>query len=488
MSDQALPPRNTPSVARLASVVFGIAAITASVVAVSGGVPQAAIRALPGEPPVVKPLSAAAAAPDRTVVCQGPFLGFVQQETTPRGFGEPAVSVMGAEAVATDFTGEPLLDVFAGTEQKTAQVPQFFAQPASAGFLGGVSLQNIDTPFVRGLQASTCDEPASELWLVAGSTTTGRQGVVTLSNPGSVQATVDLELFGESGPIAAPSARGILLQPGERRVFALSGLTPDETSPVIRVVSAGTPVAAALHLSLTRGLQPDGADVVSPQLPPSTVRVLPGVWLESEDQLSLVSGVEGYDDIEPVLRLLSPESNASVDVVVTRPVTGEVTNTVRLEAGKVFDVALAGLGQGNASVTVRSDQPVVAGLRHSAVSEGQTDLAWMGSAPIIEGLGSVVVPAGVEAVLQVASVGEEAVGVSFARVQNDGATAISQGRVEVDAGALSTRVLGTGGGNYVFESNGPVAIGVLLLGPGQIANLFASPPPAEVPEVSVYTR
>lgn len=476
------------SLGRVAAAGIGIAAVALSIGLVAQGVPQRVVGSLPGQPSTLQPSLVSAEAPNRQVVCSGPFLGFVQQETTPRGFGEVEREILGADYELTEFSSEDLLDVFAGTEGKLASIPVFAEQQASAGFLAGSTSGEVNTPFARGYYASICDSPASESWLVAGSTTTGRNAVLSLANPGSVQAIVDLELFGQSGRISAPAARGILLQPGERRVFSLSGLAPAESSPVIRVISSGTPVTAHLHVSLTRGLEPDGLDVATSQPAPSTTRIIPGLWMESEERLALVSGREGYSDIGPVLRLLSPESNASVTVDVVRPVSGDVSTSLTVQAGKVFDVALDEFGQGWASVQINSDQPVVAGIRHSSVGDNSTDLAWLPSAAVLSELGSVVVPGGMDAVLHMTNASDEPVTLSFVRVSDDGSEVLAQGSEELAAGEFGTRGVGSQGGNYLFNTTGPVAVSVGLVESGSIATLPVEPPPAELPAVSVLAR
>lgn len=487
MSDPTARPIQ-PTLGRLASSVLGLGAIGLTVGLVSQGIPGQFAQSLPGEWNVIQPVSVSADAPIQQVVCAGPFLGFVQQETTPRGFGETTLGLLGAAPDVVELTSEDLLDVFAGTEAKLAAPAIYASQASEVGFLAGATSQNIDTPFARGYQASACQTPQSESWVVAGSTTTGRQSVLTLSNPGSVQAVVDLTLYGESGPISAPGARGVLLQPGERRVFSLSGLAPDEASPVIRVQSSGTPVAATLHVSLVRGLQPDGADVASSQHGPTSERVVTGVWLEPEDTLGPILGIEGYADVAPVLRLLSSDSDATAQVIVEKPVGDPVTSTVSLQAGKVLDVQLAELGQGFASIRVESDQPVVAGVRQSAVAENKTDLAWVPSAKALESVASVVVPGGIDATLQLKNLSDAPVTLTYARVSDDESSVLGQGRVELAPGEFSTRALGDGGGSYLFETDGEVALAVALREPGAIAHLVVNAPPAAQPAVSVYAR
>jgi len=482
------PRSNQPTLGRLASTVLGLGAVALSIGLVSQGIPQQFASSLPGVRDVLQPVAVSAEAPDQQVVCAGPFLGFVQQETTPRGFGETTLNLLGVEPQLTELTSEQLLDVFAGTESKTASPAVFATQPSESGFLAGTTSQNIDTPFARGYQASSCQQPRSESWLVAGSTTTGRQSVLVLSNPGRVQAVVDLSLFGESGPISAPAARGILLQPGEERVFSLSGLAPDEASPVIRVVSSGTPVTAALHVSLTRGLQPDGVDVTSVQSGPTPTRVIPGVWLEPEDILGPILGVDGYSDVAPILRLLAPETDTQAEVIVEKAVGEAISSQVTLEAGRVFDVQLSELGEGYATVRIVADQSVVAGVRQSSVADSQTDLAWVPSASAIEEVGSAVVPGGIDATLQMFNPSGEAITLTYARVSEDQTTVVGQGRIELAPGEFSTRALGDGGGNYLFETDGPVALAISLREAGSIAHLVVNPPPVQLPAVSVYAR
>jgi len=482
------PRSSQPTLGRLASTVLGLGAIALSIGVVSQGIPQQFASSLPGARDVLQPVAVSAEAPDQQVVCAGPFLGFVQQETTPRGFGETSLNLVGVEPRISELSSEKLLDVYAGTEEKTAAPAVFATQASESGFLAGTTSQKIDTPFARGYQASSCQQPRSESWLVAGSATTGRQSVLVLSNPGSVQAVVELTLFGESGPISAPAARGILVLPGEERVFSLSGLAPDEASPVIRIVSSGTPVTAALHVSLTRGLQPDGVDVASVQSEPTPSRVIPGVGLEPEDILGPILGVEGYSDVAPILRLLAPESDTQAEVIVERAVGEAVSSQVTLEAGRVFDVQLAELGEGYATVRIVADEPVVAGVRQSSVADSETDLAWVPSASAIYSVGSVVVPGGIDATLQMFNPSDEAVTLTYARVSEDQSSVVGQGRVELGAGEFSTRALGDGGGNYLFETDGPVTLAISLREAGSIAHLVVNPTPAQLPAVSVYAR
>ena len=476
------------TLSRIASAAIGVGMLVASVFFVWQGVPQQFASSLPGDTPAQEPLAVQASPPDQRVVCPGPVLTYVAQETTPRGFSEPEPDVLGSEYVSVELGTDEFLREFAGEDAKTAPAPTYLEQPAAAGFLNATSASEINSVFAWGLVAQSCHAPVSEGWLVGGSTTTGRQGVVSLANPGSVPATVDLELYGSSGEISAPGARGILIQPGERRVFSLAGLAPGESAPVIRMVSAGTPVSMTLHTSLIRGLDPDGMDLVGVQDAPSAARYLPGLYVDSEAALERVSALEGYDDVGPVLRLLAPGEDADVVVTIVRPGRGDVVTEVSLDAGRVFDVALDELGEGHAGVVIDSSTPVVAGIRHTSIGDPRTDLAWVSSAPTLEDVGSVVIPGGVDATVHVLSQSDESATVRFARVSADGADVLGSGTIEVDSHAVEIRGLGGAGGNYLFETDQPVSIAVVLREAGQLANLVATPPPPELPTVDIYAR
>lgn len=476
------------SLARLGAAVVGASLILASGVSAWREVAPLALSTLPAPSGLPEPLVVTPAPPDQTLVCPGPFLTYVAQETTPRGFGTPDLDVLAANASETELVGELVLREFAGEGGETAPQPVSLGQPSAEGFLNASSQVIVESIFAWGLASQGCQQPVSEGWLVGGSATTGRQGVLAIANPGAVDATVTLEFYGVSGPISAPAARGILLEPGERRLLGLAGLAPDEASPVIRLTSQGTPVSMTLHTSLTRGLEPDGADLVGLQAPPSQTRALPGVVFESEEALTSLQGLDGYDDISPVLRLLAPESNARALITVTRPVIGDIVTEVTLEAGRVLDVSLDDLGQGNAAVVIDSDAPIVAGLRQTSIGSPRTDLAWVPSVPIIERVGSVVVPGGVNATLHLLSVSDDPAALTLAQVNADGTQALAASDIPLAPRALGTRSLGDRGGSYIVETDQPVAMAVVLEQPGRMAHISVVAPPADAEAITVYAR
>ena len=299
---------------------------------------------------------------------------------------------------------------------------------------------------------------------MGGDTTTGRQGVLSLSNPGGVAATVNVDVWGQSGPISSPLGQGILVQPGAQRVITLAGLAPNEARPVLRVTSSGTGIAAALHTSIVRGLDADGLSVVTGQAAPSEVRVIPGLYGPPSEIIGPIRGKEGFADVGGALRVLSPDGPASVTITVVRPGQSDITTRLELEAGQVGDLSLDELGSGDYGLILESSAPIVAGVRNSVGTDVRTDTSWVGSAYALEGDTVMAVPAVGEIRLSVMNPGDTDVQISL-----DGRSS------SVPAGGILARPLG--GGSFSFSSDGPVYAVVSFRGETVIGNLQILPAP-----------
>jgi hypothetical protein len=288
--------------------------------------------------------------------------------------------------------------------------------------------------------------------------------VLSLSNPGGVAATVNVEVWGQSGPISSPLGQGILVQPGAQRVITLAGFAPNEARPVLRITSAGTGIVAALHTSIVRGLDADGLSVITGQAPPSEMRVIPGLYGPPSEIIGPIRGKEGFADVGGALRVLSPDGPASVTVTVVRPGQSDITARLELEAGQVGDLSLDELGSGDYGLVLESSAPIVAGVRNSVGTDVRTDTSWVGSSYAIEGDTSIAVPAVGEIRLSVINPGGTEVQISL------------DGRPSgVPAGGMLARPLG--GGTFSFSSDGPVYAVVSFRGESVLGNLQVLPAP-----------
>lgn len=260
---------------------------------------------------------------------------------------------------------------------------------------------------IRGLAASGCGEPTSSAWLVGGATTVGRTTLLLIANPSDVDAEVSIELWGESGAVSAPGMKGIEVPARSQRVLPLSGFAPDLASPVVHVEARGGRIVAALQTSAMRVLDPGGVDLVTPGSAPTRELVIPGVRIFDETGVASSLGMEGYEDLEAIVRVGNPgDEPVTVAVSVTSTVEGGVGTSFQIEvpAGAVADTALSAalelgsepLADGSYTVVLSAESPIVGGVRTSTIPApttdddgelvpGPADLAWFASASALTG-------------------------------------------------------------------------------------------------------
>ncbi|MHA3948148.1 DUF5719 family protein [Cellulomonas bogoriensis] len=448
-TDPVLPPDPEPvhragRVGRVlvrAATGAGVLGLTAAVVTIgsltpprSGGqVEQVSVPVPPAVTTLVCPGPARLpTAPDDTEdVAYDPQFDPTAQEGTT---GVTALSVgavpltartLGAEAENPDGV-DPTTDPVAGTVLR--------AGPGGDGaaWAAGTTLTRADEGDLRGLVGGACRAPAAQSWLVGGSTSLGSSARLVLQNPGSTAATVDLSLWGPTGPVEPAGAPQFLVPAGTERVVLLEGLAAEQRRIVVGLVASGGLVTAYLQDSRLEGLIPRGVDLVTAGAMPAGRQVVPGLAVQE-------SGADGED--VAVLRLLAPHEDASVEIRLLG-VEGEVelpgATSVDLEAGSVLDVPVGGLPAGDYTVVVEADAPVVAagmvtrggdqGLDVGAEEDGPTtgpagpvERAWVASVhPSEDASGVLALPPGVDARLVLASVGRPA-GVELELRDADGA-------------------------------------------------------------------
>lgn len=414
MSSEYTPAHSPRNLAlRTVVAVVSTVAVTVAVALAVLGLPSGVARALQGPIPALTALEVVPAEPDLVMVCMGPAIAFSGQDASPVGYGQATDTYVGSEITSTPLAETDLQDAGSLEGAPVSAPPTVISQSVEAGALAGSSAQQLDNPNVRGLALQECQEPRTETWLVGGDTTIGRQAVVTLSNPGVVPASVNVDVWGESGAISSPLGQGILVGPGAQRVISLAGIAPSEARPVLRVVSSGTGIVAALHTSIVRGLNADGLAVVTGQAPPSEVRILPGLFSPPSEVIGPIRGKEGYADVGAILRVLSPDAPATVSVSVVRPGASAVTTRLQLQAGVVGDLSLDEFGSGDFSLILESTTPIVAAVRTSVGTDERTDTTWVGSSYPVTGETAFALPGIGEARLSIVNPGDTEVLVSI---------------------------------------------------------------------------
>ncbi|WP_250448148.1 DUF5719 family protein, partial [Actinotalea sp. C106] len=249
---------------------------------------------------------------------------------------------------------------------------------------------------LRGLAAAPCQRPATDVWLVGGSTALGSSSRLVLQNPGRTAATVQLDLWGPAGQAEVAGSPEYLVPPTSERVVLLEGVAAEQRRVVVHLTASGGLVTAYLQDSEVRGLVPAGVDHVSAGQAPALRQVVPGIAVTDSE-------LDGTDTAQ--LRLLAPgETGTSARVTFLGPDgVAELpgTDQVDLDAGEVLDLPLGGLPAGRYTAVVQADEPVVTGaLVTRGESAGRTavdaddplDRAWVASAAVGEPAGSLALP------------------------------------------------------------------------------------------------
>jgi hypothetical protein len=315
-----------------------------------------------------------AVTPDRSaqsVVCTGGVLGLTPGD-------DPQLAVVQQPQRRSVGTG--LVEVAVPASDALDGAPVVVTLPVDAPDTAVAAAEStlVDTDELRGLAAAECGRAERTAWLVGGSTQVGRTTWIVLTNPGEVDATVDLTVWGERGLIEAPGTSGIIVAAGSQRALPLAGIAVDEPSPVIAVESSGGSIAAHLQQSIVRGLEPSGVALVGALERPSTRHVIPALPVVG-GQLALERATgDDAGDALTTLRMLVPGDTDSEVTVTLRPSdggTGQVITTT-VGAGAVLDLPLTDLPDGDWAVTVDATEPLVVAGRTTVGGSSGLDIGW----------------------------------------------------------------------------------------------------------------
>lgn len=263
--------------------------------------------------------------------------------------------------------------------------------------LNASQFQNAAGATLKGLAATNCQLPSNDIWLLGGSTTTGRESLLILRNTTQVDSTVSLQIFSEAGSVDAPGLNGIAVVAGKTTVVPLSGVVPKTKSFAVHVNANGGAVAAWVQQRTVRGLTPGGVDYVSPSPQFSKQQVIPGIFIRGSAQAAkLIAANADFDDLAPVVRVFVPgEANATVTVQVVGATAKTFGTVVRstVNAGSVADLEIPGLKDGNYVALVSADVDVQSSVRLSRITEtAGPDFTWIPAAEKFTGKRNQTVP------------------------------------------------------------------------------------------------
>ncbi|WP_296632775.1 DUF5719 family protein [Rhodoluna sp.] len=365
---------------RIASILVVAAALAASVVWAP------AISLQIGELPNTTTLDVKAR--DLSLVC----VGGAYKATSKLGEFEQ----IGSPLISSQFNGS------ASTSLSVQDGVYTVSDPAGSDAQGSALLnvnqvQALDGATLAGLSGTACQRATQDLWLVGGDTRVGREALLILKNPTTVDSTVDLQVFSEGGLVDAPGLTGISVIGGKTTIIPLSGLIPKTTSFATHVTAKGGAIAAWIQQRTVHGLTASGFDYISPSPQPAKQQVIPGVLIRGAKLAKkLIAADADYGDLQTVLRVYVPGAKSAT---VTAQLVGSTAKTfgtviqATVQGGSVIDLPFGSVADGDYAVLVNSNVKVQTALRLSrVVSAKAPDFAWLAAAEGSSALRKISVP------------------------------------------------------------------------------------------------
>ena len=274
------------------------------------------------------------------------------------------------------------------------------AEAQGSALMTANQLQVLASPSVNGLIGSTCQRPGSDLWIVGGDTSTGREALLILSNSTKVDSTVELQILSSNGFASVPGLSAISVPRRQSVVVPINGLLPKASTFAVHVSVRGGALAAWIQQKAVRGLRSSGVDLIPPTADASKELVIPGFLVRgSEYSASLIAKSSQYSDLTNVLRV---SNHGPKSATILAKITGSNSNTfgtviqATVPAKSTVDLPITGIEDGDYAIFISSDQPVRAGAklnRSSATGTPKTDFAWLAAVEPSEGDRFMAVPA-----------------------------------------------------------------------------------------------
>ena len=398
-----------------------------------------------------------------------------------------ATSLGGADVSFSATAGSPSTTVLENSNGSPRIVSVPPVDTGDVALVTGSQSQALSNSDFAGFAAADCAAASTDAWLVGGSTTTGRTTLLTLANPSDVPSTVAIAIYDDRGKIDAPGSTGIIVPARGQRVLSLAGFAPETATPVVHITSKGGQIVANLQQSISRGLEPGGVDIVGSTAPPSTTQVIPGLVVASSVAVEQRLGQDDSSDFRTVLRVLVPGSSAA-DATITVTAEGKAEEgssfDIALKPGVVTDVPIEGLANGRYSITAKTTEPIVAGVRVStAVSAspavGSTDFAWLAAPSELTTAAVFSAPVGPAPFLNIANDGKAAVDVTVTPLAG------TEKVITVPAGSAVVEAL-TEGSSYRLDAPSPVRAALSFNGNGRLAGFPVREPLSTSGAITIY--
>ncbi|HUH53115.1 MAG TPA: DUF5719 family protein [Microbacteriaceae bacterium] len=431
-----------------------------------------------------------------SVVCPGSFAVLGLDPSSPDTVtptGKPEIYTSEQLFADTTISSTPLAQperIATEFEQPTVTLTTTGENQVAAA-----ATQKIAIETVSGQTALSCSEAFNDQWIVAGSTTMGHTGMISLNNPGLVPATVNLTVHDETGKKDARASSGILIAPKSQRIVSLAGFGAGKESTVVRVESSGSPVVASMSLTEIRDLTPTGAEQINSQAEPTQTLVFAGI-VNFAEHVHSAEDADQADEYPATLRLLATTESVSDDwdkdsigtsataVIVGLTTKGEEIElaAVNLTPGVVKDTQIKILPETVEAIVVRSQLPVVGGIKTATHSSSDHDFTWYAPSSIYGAGETMPVAAAAEAVPVIVNLSEEK-----ATVTVTSGSAEKQKVQEVEVAPQATKKLAKGVTVSVV-SEGEISAGMVIFNQKTLASYPVLKPRESLSQLTVFPR
>jgi hypothetical protein len=339
---------------------------------------------------------------DQSVVCPGPLFvtggasgtdlgAFDRTGSTTLRYSADGTGLLEIKSVAAGDPGVVSLgsgriysvsEIGNATELKNTGAAA--GSPQGSMVVTGTTTQLVGLDSMRGLAAASCQQPSNDIWLVGGSTATGREALLILTNATPIDATADLKIFTDLGEIEVAGLSGISVLANSTSVIPLASFAPSVSTLAVQVQASGAKLAGWIQHRVMNGTESLGVDLVSPSPMPQLVSVIPGFVVRGTEAINQVAVTEGISDAGHLLRVFAPTgANVTVQIVSTSAEVFGAVLTGVIEPGAVQDFPITELLDGNYSIFVTTDQPVFATAKAAIGNDEGTpriDFTWQSAA------------------------------------------------------------------------------------------------------------
>jgi hypothetical protein len=204
-----------------------------------------------------------------------------------------------------------------------------------------------------------------------------------LANAANIDALVELELLGSGGLENSPGLSGISVAAQSTLVIPVSSFSAKNSTFSIHVKSRGAAISGWIQQKTLRGLTAAGADLISPTATASKSLVIPGFFVRGVKAAAKLQAAEDYSDLSNLVRLTNPGNTQATALIQVIGATSKTFGTVlqaQVPAHTTVDLVVEGLADGDYSIFIEADKPLLASARlnrTSLTAKQKTDFAWI---------------------------------------------------------------------------------------------------------------